>query len=256
MVIIYYIYSIIITTLTLLISLFFVLTGWWFLFLPKYYRYRLYAFLIVKPWYFLVVRILLAARVKIIGKKNIVKDRKTLYICNHQSWVDIPFVTRFVKTFGVAKKQVRRLPLVGLLIIYGGSIIVDRDDTKSKLHVVKELIKVFKKGFSVFIFPEGTRSIDGKLLEPNYAVIKLCYKLNVPVVPCTIEGTRDILPRKRVYIKFFKKVVYQFNDPLYPKDFKNDEEFAVTCWSNVENSHKQIVNKYFPEKLDYYNYEK
>ncbi len=244
-----YIFTIIITILTLLMSLFFVVTFWFFLFLPKYKRFKLFYCLIMYPWTFIFNYLLLGIRLNLSGLEHIDKKRTTLYICNHQSWIDIPVVNRYTHTITLSKKQVRRILFVGVLIIYAGPIIVDRDDRSSRLSSIKEIINVLKKGYSLSLFPEGTRSSDGKLNKPNTALIKLCYKLNIPVVSSAVEGTRDILPRKRLYIKFFRKVILKFNPPIYPKDYKNEDEFVTACWDKLKDTHNNILKEFFPEKL-------
>ena len=116
----------------------------------------------------------------------------------------------------------------------------DRNDRNGRLSVVRDTMKILKRGDSFCLFPEGTRSKNGELLEPNLAILKVCYKLGVPVVPSAIEGTRNILERGNYYINLFKKVVLKYNPPLYPKDYKNDEEFANACWDVVKESHNEI----------------
>lgn len=246
---IYYIYTLIVTILTLIMSLFFVVTFWFFLFFPKYKRFKYFDCLIMCPWTFVFDRLLLGIRLKLFGLENIDVKRTTLYICNHQSWLDIPVANKYTHTISLSKKQVRRLPLIGLLIMYAGPIIVDRDDRSSRLGSLKEIINVFKKGYSLTLFPEGTRSRDGKLITPNTAIIKVCYKLNIPVVAAAIEGTRDILPRNRFYLKFLQKVVLRFNSPIYPKDHKNEDEFVTKCWNKVKDTHYGILKEFFQEKL-------
>ena len=244
------IYSLYVIIGTLTMSLIYVVTCFFFLLLPKYKRYRLFDFLVVNLWTFVFNELLLFMRIKVIGKENVDQKRTTLYICNHQSWVDIPTAIKYTHTITLSKKQVRRLPLVGVLIIYAGPIIVDRDDKSSRLGSLKEIIHCLKNGYSINMFPEGTRSRDGKLITPNKAVIKLCYKLNIPVVSTALEGTRDILPKNRIYLKPFQRVVIKFNDPIYPKDFNNDDEFADACWGKVKESHNGILKEYFPDRFE------
>ena len=249
MIFLYSIYTIILAILTLLLSLFFVVTCWFFLFIPKYERFKFFDYIVMAPWTFIFNNFLLGMRIKLIGLENIDKKRTTLYICNHQSWLDIPVINKYSHTISLSKKQVRRLPFIGILIIYAGPIIVDREDQSSRISSVKKIISFLKKGYSLTLFPEGTRSKDGKLIKPNTAVIKLCYKLNISIVPVAIEGTREILPRHGKYFKFLQKVVLQFNPPLYPKDFKNEEDFAFNCWDKVKETHNNILKEFFPEKL-------
>lgn len=250
MIIIYLIYSCIASLAILLYSLLFVVLFWWYLFIPKHIRFKTFYYFVAVPWIFVVLRIFLLTRLKIIGKKNVDPKRTTLYICNHQSWVDVPIIIRYSRSTGVSKKEVVGLPLVGALILYAGAILVDRVDNSSRIGIIKELISVFKKNISITLFPEGTRSKDGKLLTPNKAVIKLCYKLNVSVVPVAVEGTKEILPKGRIYFKFFQKAIMQFSEPVFPKDFKNEEEFSDHCWNKVIETHNSIIKKYFPDRTD------
>jgi len=249
MAVIYLIYSVVVAISVEVFSLIQVLIFWWFLFLPKYKRFRLFFYIVAEPWIFFVVRFLLMTRLKVIGKKHIDNKRSSLYICNHQSWVDVPVLFKYTKAIGVSKKEVTRLPIVGVLIIYASPILVDRFDKSSRMGILKELIRNLKLGYSITLFPEGTRSRDGRILTSNNAAVRLCYKLNVPVVTSSIEGTRDILPRKRIYLKFFQRVVLKFNPPIYPKDFKDEEEFTEHCWNTVINTHKEILKEYFPKKF-------
>ena len=109
MLFIYYIYTAILAVLTLLLSLFFVVTCWFFLFFPKYKRFKFFDFLVMSPWTFIFNNFLLGIRIKLFGLEHIDSKRTTLYICNHQSWVDIPIVNKYTHTVSLSKKQVRRL---------------------------------------------------------------------------------------------------------------------------------------------------
>lgn len=206
------------------------------------------------PWTFIVNRLILAIRLNVIGREYIDFKRVSVYICNHQSWVDVPLMIVNTCAIALSKKEVRRLPFVGILIVMSGAAeLFDRATQASRIGIVKKVMEILKQKFSIMLFPEGTRSIDGKLLEANNAVVKICYKLNVPVVPSVLEGTRDILPKNRLYFKFGQKVVLKYNPPMYPKDFANAEEFADACWNEVVNNHRAIIEEYFPHKLEEYD---
>ena len=246
--VLYFLYTVLLTIVTFSFSLIFILAFWWFLILPRYKRFNLFDHLVAQPWTFVFNKLLLLMRMKLIGLKFVDRKRTTVYICNHQSWVDISVVTRYTHSVTLSKKQATYIPFIGALVSLAGPVFVDRDDTSSRLKTVKEIIGLLRKGYSLTLFPEGTRTIDGKLAEPNNAMVKLCYKLNVPVVAGAVEGTIDVLPRNRFYVKCFRKVVLEFNAPLYPKDFGSEDEFANACWKKVVNTHDEIVKKYFTEK--------
>ena len=207
----YYIATVILTILVSIVSVFFIITEWWLLFIPRYKRYKMSDPFLIIPWT-IVLNTLTGLRVKVLNKQYVDKKRTTLYICNHQSWIDIPTLLSSTHASALSKKEV---------------------------------IDMLKKGYSLCVFPEGTRSFDGNLLEPNITLIKLCYKLNVCVVPAAIEGSRNALQKGNYYMKFFQKVVLKYAEPLYPKDFKNDEEFAKACWGKVTETHTEIKTTYF-----------
>ncbi len=250
MIIIYFLYSTIAALLTFLMSLFFILTCWWVLFIPLHKRLNIFCNIVAMPWIFLFLKVFLFVKLKVIGKENIDIKRRSLYICNHQSWVDIPVFYGYTKACGVSKKEVKYIPLIGLLIIYsGGAIFLDRKKQASRIAIIKEIIRLFRLNVSIFLFPEGTRSRDGRLLRANKAIIKLCYKLKIPVIPTALEGTRDILPRNRLYLKPFKNVVLQFNSPINPETFASEEDFSEECWNKVKTTHRNILQEYFPDKF-------
>ncbi|OHD18034.1 MAG: hypothetical protein A2086_15880 [Spirochaetes bacterium GWD1_27_9] len=240
----YYIATVILTILVSIVSVFFIITEWWLLFIPRYKRYKMSDPFLIIPWT-IVLNTLTGLRVKVLNKQYVDKKRTTLYICNHQSWIDIPTLLSSTHASALSKKEVKYIPFIGILTIYGGAFFFDRDEKKSRLGIIKEVIDMLKKGYSLCVFPEGTRSFDGNLLEPNITLIKLCYKLNVCVVPAAIEGSRNALQKGNYYMKFFQKVVLKYAEPLYPKDFKNDEEFAKACWGKVTETHTEIKTTYF-----------
>jgi len=224
------------------------LTGWWLLFIPKYKRYRYADVFMVLPWTFSINYLILFIRLKVLGKENVDKKRTSLYICNHQSWIDIQIFVRHSHATGVAKKEVMQIPFIGILIKYAGALLFDRNAANSRTQVIKEMITYFRNGSSLCLYPEGTRSRDGSILEPNLTTLKLCFRQNIPVVPAAIEGTRNILKRGSLLFNFFQKVVLKYNTPMYPKDFANDEEFAKACWEKVRSTHAEILETYFSDK--------
>lgn len=230
---------------TLIMSLFFFILTWWLIFIPKYKRERVARYILINPWTFIFNHFILFVNLKVIGVKNIDPKRATLYICNHQSWADIPIVIPKTKATALSKKEVISIPLVGFLTVLAGGIFFDRDEQASRMAIIKELIDFFKKGYSLCYFPEGTRSKDGNLLEPNLALIKLAFKLKIAVVPAAVEGTKNIIQKGRIYYNFFQKVVLKFGEPILPKNFSNEVDFANYSWEMVKKIYREIKENYF-----------
>lgn len=245
MVIFNFIFSLISTILALGISLVVLSYSWWLLFLNKYTRYKRVAQYIITVPLALVYRVLFMMRLKVYGKEHVDPARVSLYICNHQSYMDIPPLLRYSRATALSKKEVKWLPIIGQITYVGGGLFFDRKKTTDKFGVLREVIELFKSGSSLCIFPEGTRSRSGKLLRPRFALIKLCYKKNIPVVPAGIEGTRNIMKSGRFYYKFFQKVVLEFTPPIYPEQFKNEDDFCKACWERVKVTHDGILKNHF-----------
>ena len=87
---------------------------------------------------------------------------------------------------------------------------------------IQKMAEVLKRGKNLIIFPEGTRSKDGKLGELKKTFAILSQELNVPVVPVSIRGGHKIMPVGAKFPKLFRKVSVKFNKPVYPKNLSTD----------------------------------
>jgi long-chain acyl-CoA synthetase len=139
---------------------------------------------------------------------------------NHQSFFDGFFVTSFLKaktmnrTFVYAKEKHWRLPVMRFIANRNNIILMDiNKDLKSSL---QKMAAVLGKGKNILIFPEGTRSSDGKLGQYKKTFAILSQELNVPVVPVVIDGSHKVLPAGAWFPRPFRKVSVRFLKPVYP----------------------------------------
>ena len=234
------IWSVIAAVEIMLLSIIFVIIDFWLIFVPIKYRNKVARYVLIVPWCWTINTLIYFIRLKVIGKEYLDRNRTTIYICNHQSWIDASTFGHITPASSLAKSQVKNIPLVGLLVIYAGGILFDRETQSSRLGIVKLMMKTLKDGISICFFPEGTRSRDGNLLRPNLSLIKLAYKMKIPVVPAALNGTRDVVQKGRPYFRFFRKVVIKYNPPMNPADFADEDSFAAACWGKVEETYKEI----------------
>lgn len=132
--------------------------------------------------------------VKIIGDENIPSENGVLYISNHQSFFDI-FASIHIlrKQLGfIAKAQLRNFFYVGHYVEKMGGVLIDRDDVRSQVEVISQLTKILKSGYNVFIFPEGTRSRDGKLAEFKSGSFRTALKSRCRIVPLTFFNNHEV----------------------------------------------------------------
>jgi 1-acyl-sn-glycerol-3-phosphate acyltransferase len=137
------------------------------------------------------------ARIQVSGQENVDPNRPTIYVSNHQSTLDIPvhFVTVPVNFRYVAKHQLGYVPLVGWYLALAGHIFVNRSNRAKAISSLDAAAKKIRNGTSVFLYPEGTRSDDGRVLPFKKGPFALALKAGVPIVPITIEGTGKVMPK-------------------------------------------------------------
>ncbi|CAM8976328.1 unnamed protein product [Rhodiola kirilowii] len=122
-------------------------------------------------------------------------DTPAVYVSNHQSFLDIYTLLTLGRSFKfISKTAIFLIPIIGWAMFLMGTIPLKRMDSRSQLECLKRCIALVRNGASVFFFPEGTRSRDGKLGAFKKGAFSIAVKTGVPVVPITLEGTGKIMP--------------------------------------------------------------
>ncbi|MBQ3074431.1 MAG: 1-acyl-sn-glycerol-3-phosphate acyltransferase [Clostridia bacterium] len=133
------------------------------------------------------------------GRENLPQRGPVVYVSNHQAYGDIMVYCAVLDTvqFGfVAKNVLEKVPLYGGWIKRIRSVFMDRDDARASLRAIEEGIDLIRNGFSLLIFPEGTRAKGGPMKEFKKGSLRLATKPGVPVIPLTIEGSWRLFEEK------------------------------------------------------------
>ena len=140
--------------------------------------------------------------VKVSGYENIQKNTSYVVVPNHQSHYDIFVIYGWlgIDIKWVMKKELRKIPALGIACEKIGHVFLDRSNAKKALESLNQAKKKLVNGTSVVMFPEGTRSLNGQINPFKRGAFKLAYDLNLPVLPITIIGTKDILPTNTINI--------------------------------------------------------
>ena len=140
---------------------------------------------------------------RIEGQQHLPRQGAVIYMPNHQSNFDI--LALFAGLPGqfrwLAKEELFRIPLFGLAMRRAGYIAVDRSNRRKSVESMKIAIERISQGTSVLIFPEGTRSPDGRLGAFKTGSFTLALQAQVPIVPVAIHGSRDIMAKKSCWIR-------------------------------------------------------
>ena len=132
---------------------------------------------------------------EVIGLENIDPHKAYVMVLNHNSMVDILSIYNLPLVFKwVSKKEVYRIPIVGQLLYAHGDIVINRASAKEAMQLVHTRgLEWLKKGASVSIFPEGTRSKDGEIHNFKAGAFILAKDAGVPILPIVLDGTNTMV---------------------------------------------------------------
>lgn len=138
------------------------------------------------------------------GKENLEKNKSYVFVANHQGVFDIFLIYGFLgRNFKwMMKKSLRNIPLVGKACESANHIFVDKSGPKAIQQTYVKAREILKDGTSVTIFPEGARTFTGHMGIFRRGAFQLADELQLPVVPITIDGPFDIMPRTKSGITF------------------------------------------------------
>jgi 1-acyl-sn-glycerol-3-phosphate acyltransferase len=126
-----------------------------------------------------------------------------IFLANHLSTLDIwvmapvlPVTTRFV-----SKRTIFWIPVLGQAMAVAGFIPIDRKDRKSAIRSLSRATETIRRGASVILFPEGTRSRDGRLARFKRGSFHLALEAGVPVVPVAISGTYHVVKPRSIVVR-------------------------------------------------------
>ncbi|HKG20899.1 MAG TPA: lysophospholipid acyltransferase family protein [Blastocatellia bacterium] len=151
----------------------------------------------------------------LVGVRVVVKgierlDPKQSYVLtpNHQSFLEVPLLVTYLKRNPgfLAKKEVFKYPVFGYGIGLMGVVPVDRSNTQSAIESARTATRMLRRGKSYVVYPEGTRSRDGRLLPFKKGAFVMAVDAGVPVVPLSISGSTRIMPKGE--IKIYPATVY------------------------------------------------
>lgn len=185
-------------------------------------------------WVFLI-------RVKVVGKENIDKKTSYIFVANHQGAFDIFTIYGFLghNFKWLMKKSLEKIFLVGAACRNAKHIFVDDSNIAAIKATISQAEETLKDGMSLVIFPEGSRSWDGKMVPFKRGAFMLAAEFNRPVVPVTIEGSFDRLTRfaKQVTPGLITLTIHKPINPG-PKGF-NTKQLMAQCREDIESALKE-----------------
>lgn len=135
------------------------------------------------------------------GRENVPEDGACVFIANHEGYADIVVLFKALegRQIGfVAKDALEKVPYFGKWIKAIRGVFIKRGDAREALKSIQEGVELLKQGYSLVIFPEGTRHHTAGMADFKPGSFKLATKAKVPVVPISINGTRHMFEDRDV----------------------------------------------------------
>jgi 1-acyl-sn-glycerol-3-phosphate acyltransferase len=165
-------------------------------------------------------------RLTVEGREHVPTDRAFVYMSNHQSHLDIPvlYATVPAPTLRmVAKAELFKIPMWRRPLVAADFVEVDRSDHTQALASMRRAEDVIRRGVSIWIAPEGTRSKTGEIGALKKGGFHMAMHTGTPIVPVAIQGTRAVLPAGSIIIQPDCPVRVVFGRPIPVADRSIDE---------------------------------
>jgi 1-acyl-sn-glycerol-3-phosphate acyltransferase len=145
------------------------------------------------------------------GLENVDRTQAYVFMSNHQSVLDIGalVLTLPVSWRFVAKRELTYVPFFGWALALSDQIVIDRGNRASSVRSLRRAAERIRGGVNVIIFPEGTRSLTGRMREFKSGGFHLAIEAQVPILPVTVSGSFDLIPKRSLKVRSGTiKVVY------------------------------------------------
>ena len=178
--------------------------------------------------------------VEITGITNLKDGQPYIFMSNHQSTFDIMSCLAYVPGTArfLAKKELFRIPVFAQGMRAAGMIPVDRGNSKKARESIDQAVSEVKKGVSVIIFPEGTRTRDGNIQSFKKGGFVLAIKGGIPIAPIVLSGAREVMQKKEIRLQK-GSIKLEFLKPVATEDYGLEQRDNL-----VKLVRDQIVERY------------
>lgn len=180
-------------------------------------------------WWARLFCLLTLVKVTVRGRENIDPNTSYVFVANHQGAYDIFSIYGYLdhQFRWMMKKALEKIPLVGYSCKVSGHIMVDNSSPSATKLTMEKAERQLQGGMSLVVFPEGARTWDGKMRPFKRGAYMLAVEFGLPVVPITIDGSFDVMPRFK-HIPRWGHIILTIHKPIEAVDGKHDLASLMT----------------------------
>jgi 1-acyl-sn-glycerol-3-phosphate acyltransferase len=168
--------------------------------------------------------------IKVEGREKAKKGTRYVIISNHQSLLDILVLNCLWYRFRwISKIENYKVPVIGWYLRMAKYIAVDRGNKESKAEMMELASASLRKGVSIMMFPEGTRSPDREIGPFKLGAFQLAMMTDKPILPVIVDGTGGVLPKHGLLISSGHHIRIRVLDPVHPGSFGTADPEALAA---------------------------
>ncbi len=178
---------------------------------------------------------MVGVKVEVVGLERLDPNQTYMFTPNHQSFIEVPLLVTYLKRNPgfLAKKELFKWPIFGYGIGLIGVISVDRRNTKTAVASAQVAIANLRRGKDYIVYPEGTRSKDGRLLPFKKGAFVMAAEAGVPIVPVTVSGCTTIMPKGQIKV-YPATVRITVHDPISTKGHSRETVAELMAATRVK----------------------
>jgi 1-acyl-sn-glycerol-3-phosphate acyltransferase len=212
----------------------------WLLTLP-FDRRRVLDHLYSSMWGYMYVAFNPLWKTRFEGREKLPWSGPAVFVANHLSLVDILVIYGLFTPFKwVAKAELFRVPFVGWNMVLNDYVRIWRGDRESVRRMMAHSREHLARGSALMIFPEGTRSLDGRMLPFKDGAFKLAMETGCPLIPIAIAGSSLALPKHGFIFRQRATIRVRVLDPLDPKAFASSDALKAAAREVIERNVAQL----------------
>ena len=180
---------------------------------------------------------LVGVKIEVRGMENLEAGRNYIFMANHTSNLDPPVLLPTIpgRCSVLVKKELFRVPVLGTGMKMASLVPVDRSDREAAIESVNAATAVLRQGVHMLIFPEGTRSRDGKLLPFKKGPFHLAINAGVFIAPVTLLGTYELWPKNQFALRP-GTVAVVFHKPIDPRNYPDRDSLMKATAETIESA--------------------
>lgn len=199
-------------------------------------------------WGFRCISHIAGTRLIVRGQENIPTDTAVLYVGNHRSFFDIVLTLSFFPriTGYVAKIEMNKVPILRLWMKNIHCLFLDRENIKEGLKTILAGVEEVKNGYSLCIFPEGTRNkVNDTFLPFHEGSFKIAEKGKIPIVPMTLVNSAAVFEDHLPKVKK-ATVIIDFGAPIYPAQLDKETRKSLGAYVSrlMQETYFQLKEEY------------